>query len=77
MVFLDQHCVAQIFVLLLVSGVFQIMMLIGNPMTEIWDRRLTWIIEVNVSIYLYILLSLSDFMGENKFREELGWVLTI
>jgi hypothetical protein len=53
------------------------MMLIGNPMTEIWDRRITWIIEVNVSIYLYILLSLSDFMGENKLRDELGWVLAI
>jgi hypothetical protein len=77
MVFLDQHCVAQIFVLLLVSVIFQIMMLLGNPMTEIWDRRITWIIEINVSIYLYILLSLSDFMGENKLRDELGWALAI
>jgi EamA domain-containing membrane protein RarD len=41
------------------------------------DRRLTWIIEVSVSIYLYVLLSLTEFMGENTFREELGWVLVI
>jgi hypothetical protein len=34
-------------------------------------------IEVSVSIYLYVLLSLTDFMGENTVRENLGWVLTI
>ena len=34
-------------------------------------------IEVSVSIYLYILLSLTDFMGETTIRDELGWVLTI
>jgi hypothetical protein len=52
-------------------------MVIGNPMTDKLDQRLTWIIEVSVSIYLYVLLSLSDFMGENTVREELGRVLTI
>ena len=41
------------------------------------DQILTWIIEVSVSIYLYVLLLLTDFMGENKFREEIGWVLVI
>jgi hypothetical protein len=34
-------------------------------------------IEFSVSIYLYVLISLTDFMGENTLREELGWVLTI
>jgi hypothetical protein len=33
-------------------------------------------IEISVSIYLYVLLSLTDYMGENTVREELGWVLT-
>jgi hypothetical protein len=46
-------------------------------MTDKWDQRITWMIEVSVSIYLYVLLSLTDFMGENTMREELGWVLTI
>ena len=41
------------------------------------DQILTWIIEASVSIYLYILLSLSDLMGEHTFRDELGWVLVI
>jgi hypothetical protein len=77
MVFLNEHCVAQIFVLLVVSVVFQIMVVIRNPMTDKWDQRITLIIEISVSIYLYVLLSLTDFMGDNTVRDELGWVLTI
>jgi hypothetical protein len=33
------------------------------------------LIEASVSIYLYALLSLTDFSGENSLRLELGWVL--
>ena len=46
-------------------------------MTDKRDQLLTWMIEVSISIYLYDLLSLTDFMGENTLREELGWMLTI
>jgi hypothetical protein len=34
-------------------------------------------IEASVSIYLYALLSLTDFSGENTLRIELGWVLAL
>jgi hypothetical protein len=34
-------------------------------------------IELSISIYLYALLSLTDYMGENKLRTELGWVLAL
>jgi hypothetical protein len=47
------------------------------PMIDKSDRRSAWMIEVSVSIYLYVLLLLTDFMEENKFRDELGWVLVI
>jgi hypothetical protein len=77
MVFLNQHSVAQIFVLLIVSVIFQIVMIIGNPMTEKWDKRISLIVEATISIYLYVLLSLTNFMGENTLREELGWILSI
>jgi hypothetical protein len=60
MVFLNQHSLAQIFVLLAISVVFQIMMIIGKPMTDKWDHRMTWMVEVSISIYLYVLLSLTD-----------------
>jgi len=64
MVFLKENCVAQILDLLLISVIFQILLAIENPMIEKSDRRLTWMIEASVSIYLYVLLSLTDFMGE-------------
>jgi hypothetical protein len=37
LVFLDQHSVAQIFILLVISVIFQMMMAISNPWTEKWD----------------------------------------
>ena len=69
MVFLKENCIAQIIVLLLISVIFQILLAIANPMIDKSDRRLTWIIEVSVSIYLYVLLSLTEFMGEHTLRE--------
>ena len=45
-------------------------MVLGNPMTDKWDQRMIWLIEVSVSIHLYVLLLLTDFMGENKLRNE-------
>ena len=69
MVFLKENCVAQILVLLLISVIFQSMIMIRNPMTEKFDQRITLIIEISISIYLYVLISLTDFMGENTVRE--------
>ena len=46
-------------------------------MEDKWDQRMTMMIEVSVSIYLYALLSLTDYMGENTLRIELGWVLAL
>ena len=40
------------------------MMLIGKPMTDKWDHRISWMIEASISIYLYFLLSLKGFMRE-------------
>ena len=31
--------------------------------------------EVMVSIYLYLLLCLTDFMGENDYRDMIAWAL--
>ena len=46
-------------------------------MSDKWDQRMTLMIECSVSIYLYSLLTLTDYMGENLLRIELGWVLVI
>ena len=46
-------------------------------MTDKWDQRMAVVIEASVSIYLYALLSLTEFTGENTPRIELGWVLAM
>ena len=33
--------------------------------------------EIAVSLYLYIMLALTEFSGENPLRDELGWSLFI
>ena len=33
--------------------------------------------EIVVSLYLYLLLCLTDFSGLNPFRDEVGWALLI
>ena len=63
MILYKDHCVAQIFILLLISVIFQMLLISTNPMDDKWDQRITLIIEVSVSIYLYALLSLTDFSG--------------
>jgi hypothetical protein len=77
MVFMREKCAAQIFVLLVISVIFQILIIIECPINDVWDQRLTLLIEASVSIYLYGLLSLTDFMGLNTLREEIGWLLAV
>ena len=77
MIFSRDHCALQIFILLVASGVFQILLLRSKPMTEKCDQRMALVIEASVSIYLYGLLSLTDFSGEATPRIELGWALAM
>jgi len=77
MVFLRDFCVAQIFLLLATSVFFQMVLVNARPMTDKWDQRMTLMIEGSVSLYLYALLALTDFMGENTLRPELGWFLMV
>lgn len=77
MIFLRDHCAAQIFILLAISVIFQILLLCSKPMADKWDHRMAVMIEASISIYLYALLSLTDFMGENTLRKELGLALAI
>lgn len=74
---LRDHSVAQILILLAVSATFQMLIVSARPLTDKWDQRMTLLIEATVSIYLYSLLSLTDYMGENTLRVELGWLLVL
>ena len=33
--------------------------------------------EIMVSIYMYLLICLTDFMGEHDYRDFIGWVLLL
>ena len=61
----------------MISVFFQILIIIECPIYNVWDQRLTLLIEASVSIYLYGLLSLTDFMGVNALREEIGLLLAV
>jgi large-conductance mechanosensitive channel len=41
------------------------------------DNNMLLFNEIMVSIYLYLLICLTDFMGENEYRDSIGWVLLL
>ena len=41
------------------------------------DNHMLLFNEIMVSIYLYNLLCLTDFMGDHDYRDLIGWVLLI
>ena len=58
-----------------ISVYFQALIILGQPMPNKSDNRFALLIEISVSIYLYVMLTLTDFMGENLLRDPLGWLL--
>ena len=65
----------QIFTLLVISAVFQAMILVSKPMLSKLDNNMLLFNELMVSVYLYLLLCLTDYMGENDNRDLLGLIL--
>jgi hypothetical protein len=49
----------------------------AQPLSDSLGNRMTLMIESAVSIYLYVQLALTDFLGENDLRIEQGWALVI
>ena len=49
----------------------------AQPMREALDNRMTMMVEADVSIYLYVKIALTDFVGDNALRIEQGWALVI
>lgn len=54
---------------------WQAYLLLMKPFEERRDNITTFLNEFMVSAYLYVLMCLTDFQGENHLREELGLVL--
>ena len=75
MVYLRDYGQLQIVTLLLFSMAAQGLMLTGRPQENKMDNQIDLFIEVCVSLYLYVLLILTDWWGTNDFRDECGWIL--
>jgi hypothetical protein len=65
----------QIFLLLAISTVFQVMIVGSKPMLAKLDNYMLLFNEIMVSIYLYHLLCLTDFIGDHDLRELIAWSL--
>lgn len=75
MVYLRDYGQLQIVALLIFSIAAQGLILIGRPQENMFDNHIDLFIEVSVSLYLYVLLILTDWWGTNVFRDECGWIL--
>jgi hypothetical protein len=75
-VVLRDHYEFQIGLLLIISCLYQVLILVLQPLEGgPLENRLALFNELMVSSYLYLLILLSDFNYEDAFREEAGWGL--
>jgi len=72
----DLYCL-QILLLFLNSIVFQILIILYKPLDGLRDHRMSIFNELAVSLYLYLLMCLTDFHGWDNLREDFGLALFI
>ena len=65
LIFLRDHCEFQILALLISSITFQCLLLHAKPMPSPKENAFSVFNEFMVSLYLYTLIHLTDFFGEN------------
>jgi hypothetical protein len=59
----------------MISVAFQALIVNYKPLEDPLDLKFAMFNELMVSVYLYIMICLTDFIGENPLRDELGYVL--
>jgi len=52
-------------------------MIKGKPYPDKADQRMALFNEIAASAYLYIMILLTDFWGENELRNSVGWALLV
>jgi len=72
----DLYCL-QILLLFFNSIVFQILIILYKPLDGLRDHRMSIFNELAVSLYLYLLMCLTDFHGWDNLREDFGLALFI
>ena len=76
MVFLRDFPGIQIISLLSISVTIQLLTFASHPLKSSTDQRMSVFNETATSIYLYLMLTLTDYMGDTGLRDEIGWCLT-
>ena len=66
------HNELQIFFLLIISVVTQSLILTCRPFTDTLENKMTFLTEIFISTYLYLLLCQTDFMTALPLREPLA-----
>lgn len=49
----------------------------SRPMKESGNQNMSIFNEVATSLYLYVLILLTEFMGDTGLRDEVGWGLLV
>ncbi len=76
LIFLKDHNEFQILLLLIISAVYSMLLINGKPFESSFENKMSLFTEIIVSIYLYLLLCLTDFMANLNFiRESLAIAL--
>jgi hypothetical protein len=75
MTLLRSNFYLQIFPLLAISIVFQLLIVASKPMLSKLENYMLLFNEIMVSVYLYMLLCLTDYMGENDSRDLISLLL--
>ena len=76
LIFLKDHNEFQILLLLIVSLIYSCFLIRGRPFESSFENKMSLFTEIMVSVYLYMLLCLTDFMGKaSLIRDALALTL--
>ena len=77
LILLRDHPELQILLLIMLSVAFQTLLIAVRPYSNPGDQRMALFNEFAASFYLYIMMLLTDFWGENTLRDKVGWGLLV
>jgi hypothetical protein len=76
LIFLKDHNEFQILLLLIISLLYSCFLIRGRPFENSFENKMSLFTEIIVSVYLYMLLCLTDFMGKaSMIRDALALTL--
>jgi hypothetical protein len=77
LVFARDHYECQIMLLLIFSIIAQALIMGSRSIIESGNHKMSIFNEVATSLYLYVMILLTDFMGDTGLRDEIGWGLLV